>query len=195
MSALESLPQQLDDNRSPGWWGMMFAVATEATVFATLLSSYFYLRFNNTAWPLDGIERPKLMLTTINTVILVGSSFALIAGERAIKHGHMALFRAMLALTTLMGVVFLCLQGIEYQNKKFGVADNAYGSAFYGITGFHAAHVVAGLLMLGFLQWRAWRNTVSVNHHLSVRIVSLYWHFVDVVWLFVFTSLYLSEHF
>ena len=102
--------------------------------------------------------------------------------------------RAGLLLTLALGTAFLVVQGVEYHAKRFGPRTNAYASAFYTVTGFHGAHVAVGLLMLLIVSLRAFRGHFAAGRHEAVTNVSWYWHFVDVVWLVVFTSLYLVPH-
>jgi heme/copper-type cytochrome/quinol oxidase subunit 3 len=91
-----------------------------------------------------------------------------------------------------VGLIFIIIQGIEWSNQPFGARDGAFGSLFYTITGFHGAHVVVGLLMNILVQIWAARGTFTRESHLAVTNAGMYWHFVDVVWLFVFASLYIS---
>jgi cytochrome c oxidase subunit 3 len=106
----------------------------------------------------------------------------------------MRVVRAMLALSFVLGAVFLANQLDEYRTLGFGVRDNAYASLFYVITGLHGLHVAVGLLISVVVQMKAWMNKVSSQRHLTVSVFGLYWHFVDGVWIFVFSSLYLSTH-
>jgi cytochrome c oxidase subunit III len=181
--------------RPIGWWGMFMAIATEATIFASLLASYFFIRAGSPEWPLGGIEEPKLDRISIFTVVLLASSIPLIVAERAISRGRVQLVRVLLALSFLMGLVFLGNQVLEYRELKFGIRDNAYGSLFYGITGLHGLHVAVGLLISLVVQAKAAVGRITEERHETLRVFSMYWHFVDVVWIFVFTSLYLSPHF
>jgi heme/copper-type cytochrome/quinol oxidase subunit 3 len=112
--------------------------------------------------------------------------------DSGIRRGAQRRLRAGLAVTFVLGVVFLSLQGVEYARATFTPATDAYGSLFFTITGFHGAHVAAGLIMNAVVQVRAWANHFTAERHLAVANVAMYWHFVDVVWLVVFLSLYLS---
>ena len=180
--------------RPVGWWGMVLLIATEATIFASLLASYFFIRAISPEWPLAGIEAPKLDRISVFTVVLLASSLPLIAAERAIMRGRVDRVRWLLALSFVMGLAFLIHQGIEYLDLHFGIHDNAYGSLFYVITGLHGLHVLIGLLMSLVVQAKAAVGRITAERHETLRIFSLYWHFVDVVWIFVFSSLYLSPH-
>jgi cytochrome c oxidase subunit III len=181
-------------NRSTAVWGMAVLIMTEATIFAGLLSSYFFLRASAKEWPLGGIEAPELQVIALFTVILLGSSGPMFWAERGIRKGQVWRLQVGLVLVLLMGASFLCFQMVEYRELGFGVRDNAYGSLFYTITGLHGAHVFGGLLMLGMVLIKSFMGKVSAERHVTVQVVGLYWHFVDAVWVFVFTSLYISSH-
>ena len=180
--------------RSIAWWGMAVLIATEAMIFATLLSSYIFVRAASKEWPLGHIEPPELGLIWFFTAILLGSSGPMFFAEHAIRKGNQARLRLGLALVFVMGISFLGFLAYEYHELKFGIRDNAYGSLFYAITGLHGAHVVGGLLMIGMLQIKAWMGRFSAERHETVAVIGMYWHFVDVVWVFVFSTLYLSVH-
>jgi heme/copper-type cytochrome/quinol oxidase subunit 3 len=189
-----ALASEAARKRPVGWWGMVLLIATEATIFASLLASYFFIRAISPEWPLGGIEEPKLDRISLFTVILLASSLPLFAAERAIMRDRIDQVRRLLALSFLMGLAFLVHQGIEYGDLHFGIHDNAYGSLFYVITGLHGLHVLVGLLMSLVVQAKAAVGRITGERHETLRIFSLYWHFVDGVWVFVFASLYLSPH-
>ncbi|HEY7064797.1 MAG TPA: cytochrome c oxidase subunit 3 [Chloroflexota bacterium] len=188
------LPATTTGARATGWWGMVLLVATEATLFACLLTSYFYLRASNATWPLGDIEKPSLLLPGILTVILLSSSAPMHWAERSIRRGDGGRLALGLAISFLLGATFLSLQVIEYSRESFTPQTNAYGSLFFTITGLHGAHVLIGLLMSAVVQLRTWLGQFTARRHLAVQNVALYWHFVDAVWVFVFLSLYVSPH-
>ncbi|HEY7072406.1 MAG TPA: cytochrome c oxidase subunit 3 [Acidimicrobiales bacterium] len=192
----EVLPARYGGPRAFGWWGMVFLIATEATLFALLIASYFYLRFRfGPPWPPDGIEDPKLALPLVMTVVLWSSSPCVHLAERGIRAGSQRRLRAGLAAGWVLGATFLVLTfAVEWPTtlKEFGPTTNAYGSMFFTITGFHAAHVVVGLLFSTWVQVWAWRGLYDRDRHLSVENFALYWQFVDAVWLFVLLTVYLS---
>jgi heme/copper-type cytochrome/quinol oxidase subunit 3 len=180
--------------RSPGWWAMVWAIVTEASLFSYLLFSYFYLASQaRAAWPPTGPL--SLHLALPNTGLLILSSVAVIWGERGIRRGDQRRLRIGLLVAFLLGLAFIVVQGIEWSDLPFGPRGQAHGALFYTITGFHGAHVIVGLLMLLAVQVWAWMGTFTAERHLGVTNAAMYWHFVDVVWLFVFTSLYLSPRF
>lgn len=194
----QALPERAHGPRAFGWWGMVWLIATEATLFAALLASYFYLRFRyGPVWPPDGIEDPKLELPLVMSAILLSTTIPVHLAETGIKKGRQGRLKVGLALGFVLGAVFLGLTfGIEWPEKlrEFGPTTNAYGSLYFTITGFHAAHVLVGLAFNAWTQVRAWRGAFSAERHLTVQNFAMYWHFVDVVWVFVFLTIYLSPH-
>jgi cytochrome c oxidase subunit III len=190
-------PVGVEKGKAPGWWGMVILIFTEATLFAILLMSYLFIRFQSgPVWPPDGIKKPELTLVAIMTPILLLSSAPMHWADVSIRKGKARWLRLGLLLTFLMGATFLTLQGFEYHKtlKEFTPRTDAYGSLFFTITGFHGAHVAVGLLMNLWLQVNAWRGRFSAVDHLPVEVISLYWHFVDAVWVFILVVLYLSPH-
>jgi heme/copper-type cytochrome/quinol oxidase subunit 3 len=183
--------------RPTGEWGMFLFVATEATFFATLLACYFYVRFTTGGpWPPGELEDPKLVKPLVMTALLLLSSGPMIVADHAIRHGRPGRTAAMMPLTLLLGGAFLALQIGEYGEKlaEFTPRTDAYGSLFYVITGFHGAHVAVGLVMIAVTEVAALKGKFTRGRHERIRMVSIYWHFVDVVWIAILASLYLSPH-
>lgn len=192
-----TLPEYSSGPRAFGWWGMVWVIATEAMLFAALIASYFFLRFKfGPIWPPEGIERPTLELPLVMTVILLSSSIPVHMAERAIKKGRQRGLKFGLATGFVLGAAFLCLQGIEYAEKleEFTATTNAYGSLFFAITGFHGLHVLVGLLFSVWTQIRAHRGVYNERRHLTVQNFTMYWHFVDGVWVFVLLTIYISPN-
>ena len=188
----EALPVGSMGRRSNGWWAMLFIILTEGALFAYLLFAYFYLAVqpHMAAWPPGGA--PSLHLALPNTVVLLASSVAVWWGERGSERGNNAQLVLGVAGALILGAVFVTVQLVEWHNKSFALASNDYGSLYFTITGFHMAHVAAGLLMLGaLLVWALlgmfdrWRDT-------AVLVGAVYWHFVDAVWLAVFVTFYVT---
>ncbi len=196
---IENLPEHASGTAAYGWWGMVWLIATEAMLFAALIASYFYIRFQaGPVWPPDGIALPKLELPLIMSVILWSSSIPVHIADRGIRKGNQNALRYGLLAGFLLGATFLTLQVVvEYpeQLREFTPTTNAYGSLFFTLTGMHGTHVAIGLMLSLWAQMRAWTRAFDENRHLTVQNFALYWHFVDVVWLFVLTSIYLSPHF
>jgi heme/copper-type cytochrome/quinol oxidase subunit 3 len=192
MSELALEDREIRVIHSLGWWGMWLFILTEAALFAFLLFSYYYVTIqpHASAWPPGGA--PSLRLALPNTVILILSSVAAWFGVEGAKQGHRAQQLAGLAIAFALGLAFAIIQVIEWGNKPFTITSGAYGSLFFTITGFHLAHVTGGLLiLLALLVWSAMGYLGRMNSR-PVSIGAIYWHFVDVVWLFVFFTFYLT---
>ena len=186
-----AMPHGVIDVRR-GTWAMVMFIFTEATLFAMLFFSYYYLRhFARGPWPSDP---PKLTLALVMLVVLLGSSAVLHAAERAERAGRRGLAKSGVAATGLMGIGFLGLQVLEYRNhlKTLTPMTDAYGSIFYTITSFHGAHVILGLLMLSYVLILPEIGPAQKPPHWALHNASLYWHFVDFIWLLVVTLLYVA---
>ncbi|MGW4589745.1 cytochrome c oxidase subunit 3 [Amycolatopsis thermoflava] len=191
-----ALSTEMPSGRTPGWWGMVLFVATEATLFAVLLGSYFYVRFQHGAdWPPGDTKRPELMRPLIMTALLLPSSVPVMWAERGIRKGQRWRLRLGLVITLALGGTFLAMQGMEYASKlkEYTITTDVYGSLFYTITGFHGLHVTIGLLMVGWLLAASLRGSFGYRRHERVRLTAIYWHFVDVVWVGILFTIYLSE--
>lgn len=181
--------------RSTAWWGMVVLIMTEATIFASLLASYFFLQAAAKEWPLDGIEAPELSKISLMTLVLLGSSAPMFWAEHGIRKGQVWRLKAGLIMVILMGTSFFAFLTLyEYPELTFGIKDNAYGSIFYITTALHGAHVAIGLMMLGVVLIKTFQGKITAERHITLEVVGMYWHFVDAVWIFVFSSLYLSAH-
>jgi heme/copper-type cytochrome/quinol oxidase subunit 3 len=177
-----------------GFWGVSLLIATEAVIFLGLVSSYFFVWASSKQWPQGGIEAPELSKIVIFTPILLLSSVPIFWAEAAIRRGRVAQLRIGLFIAWVMGAAFLVNQIFEFRDLTFGWRDNAYASLFYTTTGLHGLHVLVGLLISVVVQIKAAQGRFSEHRHVSVQVFSLYWHFVDVVWIVVFSSLYLAPH-
>jgi heme/copper-type cytochrome/quinol oxidase subunit 3 len=188
--AAPTLPIGAVDRRGVGWWGLLTVIATEGALFVYLLFSYFYYDVQFGAEWRPG--NPPLTLAIVNVVILLVSNAAAWFGMRGIQRGRRAELLAGFGLALILGLAFIAVQAIEWRDKSFSPESSTYGSVYYTISGFHLAHLVAGVLMLlAVLIWAAfgyfdrWRN-------LPVLIVTAYWNFVLAVWLAVFFTLYIT---
>ena len=176
------------------WWGMAMLIVTEAMVFVILISAYFFLRAASKEWPLNGIEAPPLELSLPFSFVLWGSSLPIFWAEASIRNGKLRPFKIGLMISFLMGASFLAYTLYDFHELDFGWRDNAYGSIYYTIVGLHALHVFIGLGMNVVVQIKGWLGRYDRGRHASAEVFFLYWHFVDVVWVLVFPSLFLSPH-
>jgi cytochrome c oxidase subunit III len=173
--------------------GMFLFIASEAMLFGSFFAAYFFDRVVNpeaTAWPPPPFEFP-VFVAGVNTAILVTSSFTMHWAVQSIRRGHRAGLRAGLVLTIALGLAFLITQLIEYAHVGFNTSDGAFASVFFGLTGLHGAHVFVGLSLLTMAAVRAFRGHFSPEHYHGVEIPGIYWHFVDIMWIVVYTAVYL----
>jgi len=176
-----------------GWWGVGALIVTEAALFSYLLFSYYYMGATAPlGWLLE--PAPSLKLALPNTLLLLGSSLAAWIGERGVlnRRGSQALFGFGLAF--VMGTVFAVVQWFEWGEKAFSLGTSSYSSLYFVTTGFHMGHVIVGLGVLAALSvWTA-LDYFSPRRQLVVSAGVLYWHFVDIVWLFVFFTYYITPY-
>ena len=160
-------------------------------IFLGLFAAYGTFRLVAPEWPPEGTPEMELLVPGINTIILISSSFVMNRGNAAIKQNNVAGMRAWFAATAAMGAIFLCGQLYEYFHTGFGLTDNIFTSTFYVLTGFHGLHVFTGILLQSMILIRSFIPGNYDNGHFGVNSTSLFWHFVDFVWILVFTFVYL----
>jgi cytochrome c oxidase subunit 3 len=183
--------------------GILLFIASEIMLFGSFFTAYFFVRVVNNApeWPpckvigegggcVEHFHLP-LYVAGVNSAILLTSSFTMHWALQSIKRGNRAGLQAGLVLTFLMGFTFLATQVVEYARIGFNPGDHAFSTIFFGLTGLHGAHVFVGLTILLFMTIRAFRGHFSPTHHHGVEIGGIYWHFVDVMWIVVYSTVYL----
>ena len=177
----------------PQMLGMMLFIISEVMVFGAFFTAYFFIRVvapQHHWFPIDGKVLP-VAVAGVNTAILVSSSLTLHWAQTSIKNGNRFGLQAGMFTTFLLGATFLFIQINEYVHIGFAPHDSAQGSIFYGLTGLHGAHVTVGLILLAFANIRANRGHFSPEEHRGVEVPGIYWHFVDVMWVIVYTSVYI----
>ena len=176
---------------APSILGMFLFIGSEIMLFGSFFTAYFFVRVvNGVEWPTPPYHLP-VYVAFINTCILVTSSFTMHWALTSVKRGNVWGLRAGLFLTFFMGLTFLITQGLEYSRIGFNTSDGAFPTIFFCLTGLHGAHVFVGLTILAFITIRAYRGHFSPEHHHGVEIAGIYWHFVDVMWIVVYTTVYL----
>jgi len=188
-----ALPLPTEGRSGPDWWGVLCLIATEASLFAYLLFSYYYMVVQHGAdWLPEA--HPSIAMAGPNTVILLASSVAVWWGKKGVKAGGRGQHLTGLALAIGLGLVFLVVQYCEWKTKPYGLTTSAYGSLFFTITGFHMLHVVVGVMVLAMVLIWSIAGYFDARHYNHVTIAAAYWHFVDVVRLCVFATFYLSPY-
>lgn len=187
------LPVGSVNHHAGGWWGMWTLIGTESALFGYLIFSYLYLYSQGGgAWPPDGL--PKMGPAIFNTVVLLTSSVFVLLSERSVKRAQRSMAVGWMGVAILLGVLFVGVQLKEWHDHPYGPSSHLYGSLYFTITGFHMLHVVAGLVVLVMLlTWTAF-GYFDNRRHTVLTIGGMYWHFVDIVWLFIFTTLYISPY-
>jgi cytochrome c oxidase subunit 3 len=170
--------------------GMLLFIISEVMIFGAFFTAYFFIRIaEGEPWPAPGTHLP-VPVAFVNTLILVSSSFTLHWAETSIKRGNRFGLKAGMLSTFLLGCTFLFIQINEYANIGFAPQDHAQQTIFYSLTGLHGSHVFIGLLILLAVTVRAFRGHYSPESHRGVDIPGIYWHFVDIMWIVVFTTVY-----
>ena len=176
--------------------GMILFITSEVMFFSGLFAAYFASRNNAPEWPPKafGDILDPIGLILIATIILILSSFTCQFAVWSIRKGDRRGFIRNIGVTFVLGIIFLIMQAFDYSilyGEGMTLGSGAFGTTYYTLTGFHGAHVFGGVLMLGVILYRGMSGQFSGKHHDAVEAVSLYWHFVDVVWILLFSILYL----
>jgi cytochrome c oxidase subunit 3 len=175
----------------PQLLGMLLFIISEVMIFGAFFTAYFFLRVvSNDPWPAHGTELPKVV-AGFNTAILLSSSLTIHWALTSVKNGNRTGLKAGILSTFFLGLTFLFVQVNEYVHVGFAPHDSAQGSIFYGLTGLHGAHVTVGLILLGIVTVRAFRGHYSPEEHRGVEVPGIYWHFVDIMWIVVYSTVYL----
>ena len=190
MQAAEAIPVAQERAQSHARTGMVLFLVSEAFLFGSLFWTYYYLRAASSVWPPQDVHL-TLVLVIPNTIILLTSSLTFWLSTVAIRKNSPGGLAVGLLLTIILGIAFLIITGFEWMRETFRPWSNAYGSIFFTLTGFHALHVFGGIMLMLFLFIRTVRNRFSSSNYLPVEIGSLYWHFVDFIWLIVFTTIFI----
>jgi cytochrome c oxidase subunit 3 len=175
----------------PQTLGMLLFIISEVMVFGAFFTAYFFIRVaQGNPWPAHGTKLP-VEVAGVNTAILVSSSFTMHWAQTAIKKGNRFALKAGMLTTFALGATFLFVQINEYANIGFAPQDHAQQTIFYSLTGLHGAHVFIGLCLLLFVNIRAFRGHYTPEEHRGVEVPGIYWHFVDIMWIIVYTTVYI----
>ena len=176
--------------------GMLLFLTSEIMFFAGLFAAYFNVRAAAPVWPpLDFTDKLHILpLVGPATVLLVTSSFTCQLGVWAIRRNDRKGLTRAIAITVILGATFLVMQAIDYTllyGEGVRLDAGPFGTTYYTLTGFHGAHVLGGVIMLSVVLYRSMAGQFSSAHHDMVEATSLYWHFVDIVWILLFSTLYI----
>jgi len=176
--------------------GMLLFITSEVMFFAGLFAAYFNSRASASVWPPDQFADTLKILPFVGpaTVLLILSSFTCQMAVWAIRRGDRTRFLRAMSVTVVLGITFLLMQAADYYllgSEGLTLSSGVFGTTYYTLTGFHGAHVFGGVVMLAVVLYRGSAGQFSARHHDAVEAASLYWHFVDVVWILLFSVLYL----
>jgi heme/copper-type cytochrome/quinol oxidase subunit 3 len=174
-----------------GKLGMWVFLISEIMFFTGLIGSYIVLRLGSPHWPTPGAILNTTLLG-LNTVVLLSSSLTMALALNAIQHGKQRVLQRNLLLTALLGLIFLAIKGYDYVHmwhRGFTISSSLFGSCYYLLTGFHALHVLSGVILLVYLFTAASRGMFSAANYGRVEYSGLYWHFIDIVWVVLFAIL------
>jgi cytochrome c oxidase subunit III len=172
-------------------FGFPVFLLSESIIFVSFFVTYVLLRWKNPNWFPAGVTGLDVPRAAINTVILVASSGVIYLAERALDRHKLIKFRRLWLLTAILGMIFLVGQVIEWRNMPFGLDAGLAGATFYLLTGFHGLHVLTGVILLMYMYFRSLVPGNYSTGHQGVSAVSLFWHFVDVIWIVLFLLLYI----
>jgi cytochrome c oxidase subunit 3/cytochrome o ubiquinol oxidase subunit 3 len=171
--------------------GMAGLIIAESAIFTILVTAYLYYLGRDVTGP---TPREVLEIPVFGTTCLLSSSGFIMLAERAIEHGKMAAFTLWWAVTMLLGAIFLADTGLEWRKlivvDQLTIRTNLFGTCFYSLVGLHASHVIVGLMMMLVVLGFALGRRVRPEHAYRVKVLAMYWHFVDAVWVVVFTVVY-----
>jgi len=174
--------------------GMFVFLGSWAMMFAALFFAYGFIRARSLVWPPVGVPHLPVALPLVNTAVLLSSSFTFARALAVLRRGRTNTFTRWVAATLLLGTVFLVLQFVVWRSVGLSglhMTTGLYGSVFYGLTTFHALHFAVGLAILVWVLIRSLRGAYSVHSTIGIRLCTMYWHFVDVVWVLMFVTVYL----
>jgi cytochrome c oxidase subunit III len=173
--------------------GMWVFLCSEVMFFTGLIGGYIVLRFASATWPIPSTKL-NVPLTAVNTFVLICSSVTMVKAFAAFELGELRKGKFFLLATVLIGATFLSVQAVEYtklMHEGFTPKASLFGSVFYVCTGFHGFHVLCGVICMTFVTIRAFLGKYTQADHQGVEVIGLYWHFVDLVWILLFTVIYL----
>jgi len=183
-------PAHRSSRVEPQLLGMLLFIISEVMVFGAFFTAYFFIRVaQGDPWPAHGTTLP-VQVAGVNTAILVSSSLTMHWAQTSIKNGNRFGLKAGILTTFLLGCTFLFVQINEYANIGFAPQDHAQATIFYSLTGLHGAHVFIGLSLLLFVTIRSFRGHYSPAEYRGVEVPGIYWHFVDIMWIIVYSTVY-----
>jgi cytochrome c oxidase subunit 3 len=173
--------------------GFIIFLCSESVIFLAFFSGYAILKLSALNWLPPGVDGLEWRTPLLNTIVLVSSSFTMVAAEHFKARERLWLFRGFWVLSMAMGAYFLYGQAMEWHGLKFGLTSGTFGGTFYLLTGFHGLHVATGILLMALMLWKSFIPGNYDGGEEGVKATSLFWHFVDVIWIILFLLLYVWQ--
>jgi len=170
--------------------GFLFFLISDCVIFGSFIFTYLYDRNALGVWPPAGAERPDVYLAAVNSIVLFGSGATMHYAMEAIRHAHRSRFVAFTVATIILGAMFLSGQAYEYAHLRDTWSGNMFGASFFTLTGMHGFHVFVGVIFLITVLVQTLRGTYTAQRHFGLTAATLYWHFVDVIWVVLFFLFY-----
>lgn len=181
------------DEEGSKMFGFIVFLLSESVIFLSFFTGYIVYKTTTPNWLPAGVSGLEIKEPAINTVILVSSSFVIYLAERALQSHNLTKFRLYLLATMAMGSYFLVGQAVEWHSLTFGFTSGVFGGMFYLLTGFHGLHVFTGILLQLIILVYSFIPAGENSSHFGVNATSLFWHFVDVIWIILFVLLYIWQ--
>ena len=193
---LASMPHDSHGGLTNPVLGMLLFITSEVMFFGGLFAAYFSVRANAAQWPPEQFQETLKIMPFVGpaTILLILSSVSCQYAVWAIRRDDRTVFLRAMTVTVVLGITFLLMQATDYVllgSEGLTLASGIFGTTYYTLTGFHGAHVFGGVIMLSVILYRGMAGQFSAKHYDAVEGASLYWHFVDVVWILLFSLLYL----
>ena len=189
----QAVHEHTHDEEANSMFGFTVFLLSESVIFLSFFAAYIFYKTSTVNWLPPGVEGLEIREPAINTVVLVSSSFVIYFAERALHRNNLTLFRIFLFATMAMGTYFVVGQAIEWNSLEFGFSSGIYGGLFYLLTGFHGLHVMTGILLQTIMLGRSFIPGNYDNSHYGINATSLFWHFVDVIWIVLFMLIYIWQ--
>ena len=173
--------------------GFIIFLCSESIIFLAFFAGYIILKLTAPQWYPEGVSGVAVKMPLINTIILVSSSFVIYFAEKYLHNKNLSGFRIVWLITMLMGSYFVYGQYVEWSELTFKLDSGLFGGMFYLLTGFHGLHVITGIALMGLMLIRSFIPGNYENGEMGVESVSLFWHFVDVIWILLFLLIYVWQ--
>jgi cytochrome c oxidase subunit 3 len=181
------------DEEGNKMFGFIVFLLSESVIFLSFFAGYIIYKTSAVNWLPPGVSGLEIKEPSINTVVLVASSFVIYFAEKALERHDLKTYRLLLFLTMAMGGYFLYGQAVEWSQLEFGFTSGTFGGMFYLLTGFHGLHVFTGILLQSIVLFRSFLPGNFDNSHFGINATSLFWHFVDVIWIVLFLLIYVWQ--